>query len=292
MSGADHAVLVALLRRTGLGAPGMAERIEIDGVDRTLAEELGDGTSLLAEDPVPLVAAAERDVARWRAGGIQPLSVLDDAYPDNLRAVHDRPALLFVAGALRPADARAVAVVGSRRPSEAALAQATAIATELVVAGITILSGLAAGIDTAAHRAADAAGGRTVAVIGSGHAHAYPAENTALQEHLATRHAVVSPFWPESPPSAAGFRHRNGIMSGLSRGTVIVEASARSGTRIQARLALAHGRPVFLLRTLLSQTWAAELARRPGVHVVGGAAEIVALVERGDDLRPPTDPLR
>ena len=289
-SGDRHAVLVALLRRTGLLTPGIAERVERHGPGDALAQELGAATSLIPEDPAPLIATAERDMTRWRDAGLRLVSVIDDAYPANLRTVHDRPALLFVAGDLTPAENVAVAVVGARRASEAGLAQASAVAADLVAGGHTVLSGLAAGIDTAAHRGALGAGGRTVAVIGTGHGHAYPPENEPLQRELARHHAVVSALWPETPPSADGFRHRNGLMSGLSRGTVIAEASVRSGTRVQARLALAHGRPVFLLAPLLAQEWAAELARRPGVHVVQDAGEVVAITGRLADPGPLSAP--
>ena len=287
MSRDDLAALVALLRRTGLDAPGVAQRVEDEGVGPTLAGELdgsraGAGTPSLfdPDDPAPLIAAAADELERWRADGIRPVGVLDDDYPANLRAVHDRPALIFVAGELGPGDERAIAIVGTRHPSDEGRARAAALARDFVASGITVLSGLAAGIDTAAHRAALDAGGRTVAVIGTGHGSAYPPANASLQHRLSQEHAVVSPFWPETPPSPDGFRRRNGVMSGLSRGTVIVEASSRSGTRVQARLALAHGRPVFLLAELLEQEWAAELARRPGVHVVTTAAEVLAAARR------------
>ena len=146
--------------------------------------------------------------------------------------------------------------------------------------GYTVVSGLAAGVDAAAHREALAAGGRTVAVIGTGLQHSYPPENAELQQQLAASSAVVSQFWPETEPSRAGFPMRNAVMSGLALGTAIVEASVTSGARIQARRALAHGRPVFLARALISQPWARELAARPGVHVYDEPDEITAALER------------
>jgi DNA processing protein len=143
-----------------------------------------------------------------------------------------------------------------------------------------VVSGLAAGIDTAAHRAALEVGARTVAVIGTGLRHAYPPENAALQRRIAAGAAVVSQFWPETPPARASFPMRNAVMSGFALATVVVEASHRSGARLQTRLALAHGRPVFLLAPLLAQTWARELAQRPGVHVVTEAAQITTTIDR------------
>ena len=162
------------------------------------------------------------------------------------RTVHDRPPLLFVAGRLTTADERSVAVIGARRASDEGRAVAAEFAAELTAAGWVVVSGLAAGIDTAAHRAALEHGGRTLAVIGTGLQHSYPPENAELQRTIAQRGAVISQFWPDSPPTRQSFPMRNAVMSGISRGSVLIEASERSGARVQARLALAHGRPVFL----------------------------------------------
>jgi DNA processing protein len=208
------------------------------------------------------------------------VTVLEASYPDNLRAVHDRPALLFVAGELHAHDERSVAIIGSRRASADALGRARDLATELAQRGYTIVSGLAAGIDTAAHTACLAVAGRTIAVIGTGLKHSYPPENTDLQREIAIRGAVVSQFWPDAGPSKDSFPKRNATMSGLAGGTVIVEASPRSGARIQARHALAHGRPVFLATELLDQAWAQELTARPGVTAFTGADDIATRIER------------
>jgi DNA processing protein len=142
------------------------------------------------------------------------------------------------------------------------------------------VSGLAAGIDTAAHQAALERGGRTIAVIGSGLDHAYPRENTGLQRQLARDGAVISQFWPESRPSRRTFPLRNALMAGLTTASVIVEANAMSGTRILARAAVSLRRVVVLLDTLLEQPWAQELAGQPGVQVAESAAEATALIER------------
>ena len=227
-----------------------------------------------------LIEAAEAEIAGWRASGYRVLTVLDAGYPVNLRHVHDRPPLLFVAGELAAADRRSVAVVGARRASAAGLALTGTIAEHLVAAGYVVVSGLAAGVDTVAHSAALAAGGRTVAVIGTGLSHSYPAQNAELQRRIAAEGAVVSQFWPQQPPTRQSFPMRNAVMSGLALGTVIVEASVRSGARVQARRALDHGRPVFLARALLDQAWAQQLAARPGVHVFDAPEEITTTIER------------
>ncbi len=281
VTGDDRAILLALLRRVGLRAPGVAELVERDGPQAALDASLGGSERLFGDDAAPLIERAHAELAAWRRRGLQVLTVLDADYPEQLRAVHDRPALLFLAGDTQLLhDHRPVAVVGTRRPSPDGRAAAEELGSQLTQAGHLVVSGLAAGIDVTAHRAALTAPGRTLAVIGTGHDHAYPPAHAELQAVLAAEHAVVSPFWPETGPSADGFRRRNGVMSGLTLGTVIVEASHRSGTRVQARLALAHGRPVLLRETLLGQSWARELTTRPGVHVVRDATDVIAVLER------------
>ena len=224
------------------------------------------------------VIAAE--IAGWQADGMALLTVLDSEYPENLRGVHDRPPLIFVAGRLEPADARSAAVIGTRRPSPAGIQAARRIAEHLVDAGYTVVSGLAAGIDATAHTAALERRGRTVAVVGTGLRRSYPPQNARLQRRIASECAVVSQFWPDAPPSRRSFPMRNAVMSGLTLATVVVEASHASGSRTQARLALDQGRPVFLPHALLSQPWATELAARPGAHVVRSPEDITMTIER------------
>ena len=228
-----------------------------------------------------LLDQAAADLDRWTAAGMRLVTVIESDYPPNLRAVHDRPPMVFVAGRLTPADAHGVAVVGARKATHSGTEQARAIAEHLVDRGFTVVSGLAAGIDTAAHTGALARGGRTVAVIGTGLARSYPPQNEALQRRIASECAVVSQFWPDAPPSRRSFPMRNAVMSGITLATVVVEASDTSGARMQARLAHAQGRPVFLLASLVErQQWAREYAARPGTHVVRSADEITTVVER------------
>ncbi len=235
--------------------------------------------SLLPVDPDPLISQAAADVERWAAAGIGLVSVLDPGYPVNLHAVHDRPALLFVRGELHAGDERSVAIVGSRRASPEGVEHARRIAAGLSEAGFVVVSGLATGIDAAAHAATLNAGERTLAVIGTGVDRVYPTVHASLQATIAERGAVVSCFWPDQGPSRQSFPLRNRVMSGLTRATVIVEATSTSGTRVQARRALAHGRPVCLASRLLAQPWARQLARRPNVHVADTADQIAAVIE-------------
>jgi DNA processing protein len=282
----ERAALVALLRAGRRPWSEYVQAVERAGAAvPVLEQELtapGDQVSLLPEDPSPLIEQADAEIRAWGQEGIELLTVLDAGYPSNLRTVHDRPPLLFVSGRLTPQDARSVAVVGARRAGARGLAAAAQIAEALNSAGYVVVSGLAAGIDAAAHEAVLAAGGRTVAVIGTGLRHSYPLENAGLQQRIAAKAAVVSQFWPEEPPTRQSFPRRNGVMSGLALGTVVVEASSRSGARLQTRLALAHGRPVFLLRALLDQPWALELEQRPGVYVIDEPGQIMQTIESLD----------
>lgn len=277
-SGLENAALVVLLRRGRRSPQAYAELVEEAGSALAVLE--GEELKQTLFDPDPDLEATATEVEAWERRGIEVVSVLDPRYPENLLAVHDRPPLLFVAGALAPVDTRSVAVIGSRNASRDGIGSATEIAEHLVGHGYSVTSGLAVGIDTAAHRAALERGGRTVAVIGTGLLHCYPPENAKLQRQIATGCAVVSQFWPEARPTRRSFPMRNAVMSGMSLGTVIVEASQTSGARVQARLALAQGRPVFLLEALLDQQWAQELATRAGTHVVSAPPEITATVER------------
>jgi DNA processing protein len=283
-SARESAALVALLRLGHRSYQEYAEAVERSGSAlRVLHDELsgsGGQASLLPEDPAPLLGAATADIEDWRRDGFQLLTVLDDTYPENLRAVHDRPPVLFVSGSLKPQDARSIAVIGARRASTAGLEAAATIADALIRGGFTVVSGLAAGIDTAAHQAALWAQGRTVAVVGTGLRHSYPPQNAALQRRIGAVGAVVSQFWPDAPPTRKSFPLRNAVMSGLSLGTVVVEASFRSGARVQTRLALAHGRPVFLWQTVLEEAWAREIARHSGVYVVDEPAQVIETVHR------------
>ncbi len=285
----ENAALVALLRAGRRPWQLYADLVEEAGSAIAVYErEQGSddpqqtlfGAPSAAPDGSSELDAVVGEIADWAADGMELVTVLDREYPENLRAAHDRPPLIFVAGRLVPDDAHSAAVVGTRRPSPAGVHAAQAIARHLVHTGYTVVSGLAAGIDTAAHTAALDSDGRTVAVIGTGLRRSYPPQNSRLQRRIASECAVLSQFWPDAPPSRRSFPMRNAVMSGLALATVVVEASPTSGSRTQARLALAQGRPVFLHHGLLVQPWAAELAARPGAHAVRSPDEITTTIER------------
>jgi DNA processing protein len=286
----ETAAVIALLRRRFAPATKLAELIETRGSALALlrGSSAGDDERLFADpaatggaaDPEADLDAIAAEIDAWRADGIAVLSVFDDAYPLNLRTVHDRPPVLYVRGALTADDTSAIAVVGTRRASEDGCRRATKLASQLAEAGHVIASGLAAGIDTAAHQGALEAGGRTIAVIGTGLNHSYPRENADLQRRLGETSAVISQFPPDQPGARWTFPQRNAVMSGLSLATVLVEAGDGSGARIQAERALEHGRPVFFLRNMLEHDWARAYAGRPSVYVADTTDDVVRRIER------------
>lgn len=206
----------------------------------------------------------------------QLITVLDDAYPANLRLVPDLPPFLFVRGTMLDADVRAVAVVGTRQASPGGLARATKMSRLLAGAGVTVVSGLARGIDTSAHTAALDAGGRTIAVLGTGITKCYPKENAPLAERIIGAGALVSQFWPSANPATFTFPRRNVVTSGISQGTVVIEASSTSGAKMQARLALQHGKRVWLVKSLVTeQEWARKYVQSRGAIEVDDVAHVV-----------------
>ncbi len=225
------------------------------------------------------------EVAQWRSSDLQFVSILDDGYPEQLRSVREAPAILFYRGDLRQVDP-GMSVVGSRKASQRGIEIAGVAAGLLVDRGLSVIAGLAEGIDTAAHLAALERGGRTVAVIGTGITKYYPEKNQALQNRISREGLVVSQFRPDASPTKQSFPMRNAVMSGYGMGTIIVEAGERSGTRIQARNAVEHGRPVILTDTVVEQTsWGRALVGRPDVHVVSGADELGEVIDRIRDRK-------
>ncbi len=290
---AEDAALVAMLRTLPKGHR-WAEVIErILEAGSAMAAWSRETEDVLIPDPGHADAydQALRDVAEWRSRNWRFLGFTDAEYPERVREIHQAPPFLFAAGNVR-ADDPAVAVVGSRKASSRGLSIATSVATRLAGDGITVLSGLAEGIDTAAHTAALAAGGRTVAVIGTGIAKYYPASNRPLQDEIAKTGFVLSQFWPEGPVQKHNFLMRNAVMSGYGRATVVVEAGENSGARAQARMAVEHGRPVILTDQVVSANeWAQALVDRPGVFVATGLAEVMSRVHEVLDRDTAADKL-
>jgi len=230
----------------------------------------------------------EAQIEALANGAIWLITVLDADYPTNLRLVFNRPPFLFMRGDLHmPDDERAIAVVGTRQASPDGIEQATRLARELVENNVTVLSGLALGIDTAAHTSTLDAGGRTIAVIGHGiKTPLYPAKNRELAERIVRQGGtLVSQFWPDAPPTRFSFPMRNVVMSGMAIGTVVIEASKTSGAKMQARLALEHGKRLFLVESLvMHEPWAREYAKRPGATVVQSVDDVMAALD--SELQP------
>ncbi|WP_440081589.1 DNA-processing protein DprA [Streptosporangium sp. LJ11] len=278
----ERAALVALLQRPGAKWQDIGLEVLESGSAVTVLESRLrlQETLFPASDPVvTAIADAAELVEGWEKARIGVHACFDLDYPSRLRSIHQMPPLLFSRGGLVE-DQRAIAVVGTRQASERGLRIASVVARELALNDVTVVSGLAKGIDTAAHRAALDAHGRTVAVIGTGINRFYPSENRALQERIAQEGAVISQFWPDAPPSKQSFPMRNAVMSGYAAATVVVEAPWKSGARIQARLALEHGRPVVMPDQLLEHDWAREYANKPGVHVVSSIEQLLSVIEQ------------
>jgi len=168
-------------------------------------------------------------------------------YPDILRHIYNAPEELFIDGEILASDSNAIAIVGTRRATRYGLEQCEKLSFDLAIRGITVVSGMALGIDAAAHRGAIRSGGRTIAVLGSGHNDIYPPENRELYKEIVKRGAVISEFSPDTPPFRKNFPKRNRIISGMSKGIIVVEAPGRSGALITANFALEQGREVFAM---------------------------------------------
>ena len=192
-------------------------------------------------------SAVEKDLAWQEQPGNHILTFNDPAYPPLLKELPDPPPVLFVSGNVESLTSLQLAIVGSRNPSPAGKETAREFASHLNQYGLTITSGLASGIDAAAHKGALDNNGVTVAVMGTGPDQVYPASHQQLARQIIERGALISEFPPGTPPLAENFPRRNRIISGLSVGTLIVEAALRSGSLITARLALEQGREVFAI---------------------------------------------
>lgn len=283
MSVTERGALLALLRAPGQRWSAVTDEVESTG---SAVEVLRSGTSGQVSlfqpdgtDADALAEAAEREIRAWEREGFRFVTLLDGDYPAQLLTVHQRPPFLMMKGQPDDGDARGVAIVGTRKASDEGVQSAYRLAGALAQAGVPVVSGLAAGIDTGALSGALSAGGRAVAVIGTGLHHSYPKENADLQERISKVGLVISQFLPDTPPTKATFPMRNAVMSGYCAATVVVEAPFKSGARMQARLALEHGRHVFLLESLLANDWAQAYAKRPNTTVVRSANDVLDHIE-------------
>jgi len=202
----------------------------------------------------------ERNLAVMEKVGARLVTINDENYPANLRKIEDPPPFLYVRGELRRSDDLAVSIVGSRNASAYGLSACQRLSSDLSQRGLVIISGLARGIDSAAHWGALQAGGRTIAALGCGIDVIYPRENKDLFKKIEAKGAVITELPPGAPPEPINFPRRNRIISGMSLGVIVVEASARSGSLITARQALEQNREVFAVPGMVSST------RSQGTH--------------------------
>ena len=282
MNASERGALLALLRTSDRPWSAVTEAVEMAGSALAVLREglPGQGDLLsLDSDLEGLAEEAEAEIQGWESEGMRFLTLLDHDYPAQLLTVYQRPPFLMTRGSLSENDAQSVAIVGTRQASEQGLRAAYRLAHELANSGIPVVSGLAAGIDTAALSGSLSVDGRTVAVIGTGLRRSYPKENAKLQERIAEVGLLMSQFLPDTPPTQKTFPMRNAVMSGYSSATVVVEAPFKSGARLQARLALEHGRRVFLLESLMQNKWAQEYATRPNTIVVHSVDDVIAHLE-------------
>lgn len=191
--------------------------------------------------------AWQSDLALAARLGVEVVPFTSPRYPKRLLEIADHPILLYIKGELKGVDQQGIAVVGTRQPTVYGLEMAEKFAKDFARQGVTVVSGLARGIDTAAHRGVLSEGGRTVAVIGSGLADIYPQENRALSEKIATQGALISEFPMATPPDRQNFPQRNRIVSGMTIGTLLIEAPDKSGAMITMEKGAAQGRPLFAI---------------------------------------------
>ena len=238
------------------------------GLDRRGVESLGKLRRTL--DP-------ETEWQRLERAGVSALILDDPTYPSALREIADPPPVLYVRGEITPADDWAIAVVGTRRSTTYGRQVTDRIVSDVVRAGVTVVSGLAHGIDTHAHRAALAAGGRTIAVLGSGLDRIYPTVNKTLADQIVENGAVISEYPLGIPPDAQHFPRRNRIVAGLSKAVLVVEADFKSGAMITATQAAEQGRDVFAVPGSIFSPLSAGPHQliREGAKVVTEASDIL-----------------
>ncbi len=222
---------------------GVTELVQTEGVSKHIARRILSKKSEIEKVRSNLL----RDLEYLSRNNSRIITIWDEEYPPLLKKIYDPPIILYCKGTFVPADQYSIAIVGTRQPTNYGKIQAEAFAGELVRQGITIVSGMARGIDSTAHRAALQNGGRTIAVVGSGLDKIYPPENRKLYEEIAAHGVIISEYDPGTNPDAVNFPKRNRIISGISLGVILVETGIQGGGMQTAALALDQNREVFAL---------------------------------------------
>jgi DNA processing protein len=228
----------------------------------------------------------ERELNTIERDCIEVLSVLDPTYPARLKMIVDPPPLLYITGSLIEQDELAVAIVGARRATAAGRVMTEELSHDLAAAGMTVVSGLARGVDASAHRGALAAQGRTIAVLGCGIDQTYPPEHARLRRQIEERGAILSEVPMGAPPHSHHFPRRNRIISGLSLGVIVTEAAISSGSLITARLAAEQGREVFAVPGFVKES----TSRGTNALLKEGAALIECAQDVIDAIMPQLEP--
>lgn len=244
------------------------ELIRVDGVGEKTADAI---KSFSRWDDV------ERELERCKKVGVRLTALTDAEYPINLKEIYNPPSLIYSKGPLLPQDKYAVAVVGTRNPDGYGRLVAEKLGEELALMGITVVSGMARGIDSIVHRAAIRVGGRTIAVLGSGIDVVYPPENRSLYQDIAMHGSCITEFPTGTKPDSVNFPRRNRIISGLSLGVVVVQATDRSGALITASCALEQNREVFAVPGDITrrQSGGTNKLIKSGAKLVEGASDIL-----------------
>ncbi len=257
-----------------------ASRSELEdaGASGSLAQSIASGCSFDE-------AAGQHQ--KMLAAGAALISIRDPRYPSRLRGIFDPPVVLFARGRLELLGSVMIAMVGTRRPTPYGIAVAERMAGELARAGLTVVSGMARGIDTAAHKGALGAAGNTVAVLGCGVDLVYPSENRRLAAEIAEKGVVLSEFPMGSPAYPQNFPIRNRIVSGMCAGVVVVEGAQYSGSSITARLALEQGREVFAVPGNITSkmSWGPNLLIKQGAKLVQEWNDVVVELDPDDRRR-------
>lgn len=256
----------------------IAERLRAGASAREVVEALADRCwPSQPEARAELHARVRAALVRAPATDQTPIGFDDPSYPVALTTIADPPPVLWARGTIARLNTSAVAIVGARAASPYALSVAERLAADLARAGLVVVSGMARGVDSAAHRGALAAGGVTIAVLGSGADVTYPPEHASLARDIAASGVVVSELAPGTPPLPHFFPQRNRIISGLSRAVVVIEAGEKSGSLITARMALDQGRDVLAVpgNVLNGRNRGAHGLLRDGAKIVESADDIL-----------------
>ena len=273
-----------LARAPGLTADHVQKLFAVTGEESSLC----DSALLMRRARVPPAAynyltspdeaALDADLRWLEASGAALISCLDPTYPSLLAHTDGAPPALFVLGSVEALGLPQLAIVGSRNPTASGRRNARHFATEAARTGLAVTSGLAVGVDAASHAGALDVGGVTIAVLGTGLDTVYPVANEALAARVRAQGALVSEFPPRTAPAARNFPRRNRIISGLSRGTLVVEATLRSGSLITARYAAEQGREVFAIPGSIHspQSRGCHKLIRDGAQLVEGLADVLS----------------